>query len=164
MVLSMCSCMSAKRYQNYVNWDSNRDSQLSNYEFISGFRRSKYFLRWTNGHYLREHVFYDSIYHKMDLSGDRVLTDKEFEQKINYYYLDRRGEIFDNWDDDSSDTIDKDEFMHHAAASALFTKWDRTGDGLISEREMANGMFYLCDLDGDGLVSSIEFNIWKVNR
>lgn len=162
--LSMYNCIQTKPYQNYANLDSNRDNHLSRYEFISGYRKSKYFLRWSNGQNLNEPAFYDSIYHKINISGDHGLISEEFERKINYYYLDRRSETFNHWDDDNSHTIDRSEFIDHAGRSALFTRWDRSGDGRISEREMADGMFYLCDLDGDGSITSIEFNIWKVNR
>ena len=151
-------------YNDYTSWNSNGDNHLSSYEFRSGYIKSNYFLEWRDGKKLNMKRFHNIVFRELDYGNDSFLSADEFNSKIHYYFINQFTENFSAWDDDNNNLLTKEEFDRHATKSSLFSRWDRSGDGRISEKEMATCMFSLCDVDNDRSVSVLEFNIWEANR
>lgn len=73
-------------------------------------------------------------------------------------------ESFESWDDNQDGKIRIPEFTKYASASKLASLWDSNSDHSVYEREMAEGMFYVCDSDNSGKISEVELNAWKEGR
>jgi Ca2+-binding EF-hand superfamily protein len=163
--LILCSCSSTSRVSSYTNWDENQNNSLDRYEFTSGYSRSKFFTKWAGQKFsIPSREFADQIFYALDSDHDQKLSIGEFDGRIDAYYFGMFNETFSRWDDNSTASIEKGEFQRHAAKTKITKMWDTSGDGEISEREMADGMFYWCDADRSGMIDPVEFNVWTANR
>ena len=161
--IALVECATVRKYPNYTNWDLNGDSMLNRYEFLTGYTKSNYFLRWGGGK-LAANDFIRQIFNAMDHNKDTRLTCEEFHSKVDYYFHSSFNNIFYDWDDNRDNVLVVAEFEHLASQTELTSHWDTTSDNKLSEREIAVGMFYLSDVDHNKSVDLLEFNIWKVNR
>jgi hypothetical protein len=158
-----CSYRSMTTWSSTWNWDRDGDDKLDRYEFKAGYQRSNYFKSWGTGTKISQHVFLSSVFDRLDANADRQLSHKEFTERMNYYMPDRLTHFAD-WDQDCDNRVSEGEYYSGERATRLLAHWDISNDQKISEEEMATGMFSVSDLNGDQSITSLEFNIWKVNR
>jgi hypothetical protein len=165
LLIIFCSaCVTASRYRHPVNWDLDGNDQLSRYEFVAGYAESNYFLAWCRCKKLSIEKFYAAIFKKLDTNGNDSLTTAEFDKRVNYYNPKGFSSSRKLWNNVNGTAVSKKQFMSNGMDKRLFTYWDASKDGWVSQDELASGMFAISDLNDDQIVNSLEFNIWKVNR
>ena len=161
----LCGCSTVLQVPSYTNWDGDENNSLDRYEFTTGYSRSKFFTKWAGHNFsLSTGEFADQIFQALDSDQDKKLSIAEFDGQIDKYYFGMFNETFSSWDDNSNASIERGEFKSHAAKTEIARMWDTSGDNQITEREMADGMFYWCDVDRSGMIDPIEFNVWTANR
>lgn len=69
-----------------------------------------------------------------------------------------------DWDNNKDRAITVREFIENATRESMVRQFDITGDGFITEAEMAEAMFTVCDKNYDNQVRGMEFYLWEVYR
>jgi len=165
VVLLLASCAAPKPYLSFLDWDANHTGSIERQEFVQTYTAQGYFKKWSSK---KRSISYAEMQRRIFTSLDRdknlQLDKAEFDGKIEPFYFRLFHNRFENWDDSCDGSISQAEFGKHIASSSLWSIWDTNSDKVISELEMAGGMFYVCDFNGDTRVANLEFEKWRVNR
>lgn len=164
-MIIVASCAAPKRYMAFADWDASRNSTVERNEFVRGYTALSYFDEWSDH---KSPITYaemaNGVFSSLDHNDDFMLTSDEFSSQINLFYFGLFHDRFEAWDDDRDKRVGRAEFDRHIIASRFALTWDTNGDKLISEREMAGGMFYVSDANSDGKVTDTELHEWKESR
>lgn len=68
---------------------------------------------------------------------------------------------FADWDANSSDGIELNEWDDGFDDEGLYADWDNDGDGALTEDEYGEGVFGLYDDNDDGVWDENEYNAWN---
>lgn len=122
-----------KEQRNVINpifeeWDKDADGKLSYEEYLTSFY--SLFDANSNGDIDKgEWEKHSQLLVSVDTSG----TTDEVTTGIRYGTSVDRPEIWNSWDTDASQSVNKEEFYDHV--SEVFSNWDESGDNFINNEE-----------------------------
>lgn len=164
LIMTAASCAAPKSYATFADWDVSMNSAVERNEFVQGYTASNYFDKWSGRGSITYAELAQGVFKSLDYNGDGKLNNAEFDSQIKLFYFGLFRDRFEGWDDDSDNSVRRAEFDKHIMASNFALTWDTNNDKLISEREMAGGMFYVSDANSDGKVTGTELDDWRKRR
>ena len=163
-VLASCSNQLIS-YASFSDWDKSNDSFLDRNEFVEGYIYQDFFDKWNpTGNSMSYDKFFNEMYLSIDRNKDAAIDKGEFDSQIKRFFFGMFSESFESWDQNKDGKMRMPEFTKNASASKLASLWDSNSDRVIYEREMAEGMFYICDSDNSGKIFEAELNDWRDSR
>lgn len=146
------------------DWDQNKDEKLDLGEFLQGYDKAGFFTRWqAESSPISDTTFTYLEFGFLDRNHDGVLDSVEYSSRRILWSF--KGQMkLKPWDIDGNDRIERGEFIRGARCENLAREFDQTGDGYITESEMAQAMFEVCDKDGNKRLGAMEFYHWEIYR
>jgi Ca2+-binding EF-hand superfamily protein len=165
LMMTCATATTSKLNTSYEDWDTNKDGGLQRNEFVDGYTDSNYFHVWSNrGSSISYNEFLTHAFNFLDRNRNGKIERVEFDGQINGFYFGTQQNILKQWDKNSNDQIENEEFIEQCKISQLASLWDNDGDKSISEREMASGMYDLCNTNNDSKIDQQEFDQWRAKR
>lgn len=126
------------------NWDRDKDGELDRSEFTRFFGKAKVFEQFDHdgSGALESNEFDRGLFGMIDGDANAVLDEQEWVDAERWQKITPNG-IFENFDDNHDDVIDRAEFRALPAANGeeMFESWDVDGDGEIQPSELETGLF-----------------------
>jgi len=165
VVIWVSACTSQKQYHYYSTWDGDDNLKLGQQEFIEAYVSSGYFSKWSSGDTsISYHNFYSGIFQRVDEDSSITVLPDEFYRNLESFSLLLFDENFHAWDDNQNKELSDTEFSRHIAEAEIACQWDLDHNNLLSDVEVANGIFYRTDLNRSGWIDRDEFDYWLYFR
>nr|WKN38094.1 hypothetical protein K4G66_05185 [Tunicatimonas sp. TK19036] len=168
-VLASCSSPSNENNEEVAQNDStNAGEIIENNQLKASFTQSEYFDEWNeNGDsYISKEEFSNGFFSVLDRDQSASLSAEEWEKGKAQFFSEESTEKEQsemNWDANSDNQIQLDEFKSGLEELDYFSEWDSNGDDQLAEEEIAEGSFAMWDTDGNGVVEADEYQEWSKN-
>ena len=147
-------------HADFLGWDTNRDGEINEAEYESGFEDDEIFEKWdANGDgFIDGDEFGNRLYDISDMNSDDRLTVSEFDNAIDTIFGEETVNLsIPRWDANGDNIISRDEFVQTASNSELYPLFDKNRSGVIESDELGDSLFRIADRDGDGALDEDEF-------
>lgn len=148
---------------SFEEWDKDEDNKIDRIEFRETFTRH-YFSDWNDkdNDYLDDEDLYQGIFGKIDQNNDKYLTEAEWLESVEYWYAEYAVIEFDSTDADADGRVGMAEFTDNDNLVDFYENWDTNKeDELLTEDELAAGLFSLWDVDKSGYIEETEYQNLK---
>jgi len=162
--LIIFSCATQKAITSFDQWDNDLNGSINHHEFISSYAASGFIRKWTGNDAMNYQELYDKLFQGIDSNHNYFINKNELHARSRRTYLDTTDTVFIDYDKNSDQNINHEEFVNHLISNQTALMWDTSTDDRIDEQELAERMFGFCDLNSNKQVEELEFYIWEVNR
>jgi Ca2+-binding EF-hand superfamily protein len=152
--------VNAQDLQNNV--DRNQDDLVDSGEFIDALQKAGTMARWDSdqdGNF-DENEFYVVTQKIWDANSDGMISKDEFDRGtsifLDDYDLKEKGS-FSDWDTDSDQKLNVNEFAQGMKDSEVFSSVDLDQDQKLNQEEATSTVFHIVDEDNDDKIEVIEY-------
>lgn len=144
-------------FVNLQDWDTDRDSELSEQEFNQGFSRDVY-AEWNTDDeegWLSEEEVTTGLYGAWDSDDSGWLDEQEVSEAGRSWF----GTSIDYgaWDADDDERLSRDELRRGLTENETFRGWDRDHNQRFEETEVSGILFNYMDRDSDDAIDGVEW-------
>jgi Ca2+-binding EF-hand superfamily protein len=159
--IGLSGCATTDKF-SYDTWDKDDDGTMTTEEFTQVFK-TYYASEWKEGqqmeaNQLSKEQFLKSSFNFWDANDDSNIAHDEWEA-LNDFYFNKYGfEKFEKIDEDNNGQLSYLEYKDEIEDNGLFNGWDQNENSMVSESELAQGVFNAYDFDDTGYLEKGEFN------
>lgn len=147
----------------FYEWDNDGDDKIDRKEFTETFTRH-YFSDWNNkdNEYLDDEDLYKGVFARIDENNDKYITEAEWLKNVDRWYAKYAVIEFDSTDADADGRVGLSEFTDDDNLIEFYENWDvNKKDEVLTDDELASGLFSLWDIDKSGYIEESEYHRYK---
>lgn len=161
----LSACQELQREDSFDNYNPEDNDYVTNDDFSNVFSQNNY-NDWDidEDEIVNNEELYRGFYKVWDINKDEKLNEKEWAYGTEHYLDNFQGEqygYFSDWDLDSDDWVEVEEFVNAIADTPYYSGWDQDNDNELDPGEFGEGVFKIFDENEDERISREEFQEWS---
>jgi Ca2+-binding EF-hand superfamily protein len=159
------ACQELQREDSFDNYNPEDNDYVTNDDFTNVFSKNNY-NDWDidKDEIVNNEELYRGFYKVWDVNNDEKLNEKEWAHGTENYLDNFKGKrygYFSDWDLDSDDWVEVEEFVNAIADTPYYSAWDKDNDNELDPDEFGEGVFRIFDENEDERISRKEFQEWS---